>query len=152
MYLATLGITLLATDAIKTYAGYLRPIFYDQCVPDDEYQTCLGGEDVEDARKSFPSGHASISFCGLGLLSFYLERRFGASHFRNGGGEDTQHVKRLAVARILSVLSKTPLLLAGYIAASRIVDNKHHPADVVGGATLGLSVSLWIHNIWYDSP
>jgi diacylglycerol diphosphate phosphatase / phosphatidate phosphatase len=149
VYLASVGLTLLATDFVKVYVGYLRPIFYDQCMPDDEYTRCTG-DDVEDARMSFPSGHASSSFCGLGLLSFYLEKRFGASKFRNAGPELTPPPKSLAIARVLSVMSKAPLLLAGYISTSRIVDNKHHPADVVGGAALGLSMALWIHSIWYE--
>jgi membrane-associated phospholipid phosphatase len=153
VYLATVGITILTTDALKLYVGYLRPIFYDQCVPDEQFQTCTG-EDEQEVRKSFPSGHSSTSFCGLGLLSFYLEKRFGASQFRNVGS-DTSTIapptaKSLAMARMLSVASKTPLLLAGYISTSRLIDNKHHPADVVGGAVLGLSVALWIHNIWYN--
>jgi membrane-associated phospholipid phosphatase len=32
--------------------------------------------------------------------------------------------------------------LSWAIAGSRIVDNKHHPADVVGGFFLGASVAL----------
>ncbi len=148
MYLAAIGITLLATDAVKAYVGYLRPIFYVHCIPDEEYSTCTGDE-AEEARRSFPSGHASISFCGLGLLSFYLEKRFGASTFRNVVAPVVD-AKSLAMARMLSVASKTPLIVAGFIGASRLVDNMHHPADVVGGATLGLSVAYWIHNIWFE--
>ena len=149
MYLAAVGITLLATDAVKAYVGYLRPIFYDHCIPDEDYATCTGDE-ADEGRRSFPSGHASISFCGLGLLSFYLEKRFGASKFRNVVAPVDADSKSLAMARILSVTSKTPLIVAGFIGASRLVDNMHHPADVVGGAALGLSVAYWIHNIWYE--
>lgn len=135
---------------MKVYVGYLRPVFYDICVPDETYTICTSDE-ADEARKSFPSGHASMSFCGLGLLSFYLEKRFGVSRFRTVGPErTTANPKSLVMAKIWSVLSKTPLILAGYISTSRVVDNKHHPADVVGGATLGLSIALWIHNVWYE--
>jgi diacylglycerol diphosphate phosphatase / phosphatidate phosphatase len=133
---------------VKAYVGYLRPIFYDQCIPDENYVACTG-DGAEESRRSFPSGHASSSFCGLGLLSFYLEQRFGASTFRKVMAPDDD-AKSLAMARLLSLASKTPLIAAGFISASRLVDSMHHPADVVGGATLGLSVAYWIHNIWYE--
>lgn len=166
VYLAGIGLTLILTDVIKVYVGYLRPIFYDLCVPDDEYQTCTSGDDENDeARLSFPSGHSSLAFCGLGLFSSYLEQRFGVSKFREqqarGGqhsivpsSETDHHHNRsdhhhpIRLSRIYSILSKAPLLLAGFIATSRIVDNHHFPADVVGGAVLGFSIALWIHNIW----
>ena len=164
VYLAGVGITLLLTNAIKLYVGYLRPIFYDVCVPDDEYETCTSGDD-NSARQSFPSGHSSLSFCGLGLYSCYLEQRFGVSSWRETPAQH-QHSSIpysetdrrsdqmvsgsyiIMLARLSSILSRTPLLLAGFIATSRIVDNHHFPADVVGGSVLGLSIALWIHSIW----
>jgi diacylglycerol diphosphate phosphatase/phosphatidate phosphatase len=158
VYLAGVGLTLLLTDAIKVYVGYLRPIFYDVCVPDEEYQTCTSGDD-DDARQSFPSGHSSLSFCGLGLFSFYLEERFGVSKLRESRHhsivppseiDHQSYQTTIGLARIFSILSKSPLLLAGYIATSRIVDNHHFPADVVGGSVLGFSIALWIHNIWNE--
>jgi membrane-associated phospholipid phosphatase len=39
--------------------------------------------------------------------------------------------------------------VAVFVAASRVADNKHHPADVVGGAVLGTSVSLFVHSLWF---
>ncbi len=157
-YFAALGLTLFVTNGIKNYVGYLRPIFYDICVPDEDYQTCTS-EEVEDARKSFPSGHASISFCGLALLSFYLEGRFGISKLRvptiTSSSIDVERTRpsqhTIFFARVASVLSKSPLLLAIYIAASRVVDNKHFPADVVGGSAIGFSIALWIHGIWEET-
>jgi membrane-associated phospholipid phosphatase len=51
--------------------------------------------------------------------------------------------------RIKSVISYAPLILAGFIAASRVVDNKHFPADVIGGAILGASIAKLVHGVWY---
>ena len=34
-------------------------------------------------------------------------------------------------------------------ALSRVHDNKHHPADVVGGTLLGGIVASLIYSIWY---
>lgn len=159
VYLAAVGLTVLLSDAIKVYVGYLRPIFYEVCVPNETYQICTSDEDVQEARKSFPSGHASLSFCGLGLLSFFLEDSFGVQSLRglqhtavDSIAMDADRLRSfqrtVAFARVASIFCKAPLLLAGYIAASRIVDNKHFPADVVGGSVIGISISWWIHGIW----
>lgn len=162
VYLAAVGLTQLLTDAIKNYVGYLRPIFYEVCIPNATYQTCTSDEDVQGARRSFPSGHASLSFCGLGLLSFFLEVNFGVKSLRGTQyspvdaspadmDADTlrSFQRTVAFARVASILSKSPLILSGFIAASRVVDNKHFPADVVGGSAIGLSIAWWIHGIWW---
>jgi diacylglycerol diphosphate phosphatase/phosphatidate phosphatase len=158
VYGTAIGLTNLLTNFAKLYVGYLRPLFYDVCVPDDAYEYCSSGED-NSARKSFPSGHSSISFCGLGLLSFYLEWRFGVSSLRSWhqdssvvSGEIMVMTQRrpLRLERIKSIFCYAPMLLAGFIATSRIVDNKHFPSDVVGGSILGAAIAKLVHGIWYD--
>lgn len=74
-YCIALGLTGLVTECIKNYVGYLRPIFYDLCQPNDDYSACTNTG--SDFRKSFPSGHASVSFCGLSLLTFYINQHYG---------------------------------------------------------------------------
>jgi diacylglycerol diphosphate phosphatase/phosphatidate phosphatase len=141
------------TNSVKLYVGYLRPVFFDVCEPDGDYEECTSGEDRE-GRLSFPSGHASYSFCGLLLLSLYLERRFGVSRLRlwmhdpSSGQIVMGHKGPLRLARVVSILCYSPMVLAGFIAASRVVDNKHFPADVVGGAVLGGSIASLVHSIW----
>lgn len=144
--------TILLTNSVKLYVGYLRPIFYDLCEPDDEYEECSSGNDRQ-VRLSFPSGHASTAFCGLSLLSFYLERQFGISSLRVLMHHDGRmivlgHSKPPRLARILSIFSYSPMILAGFIAASRLVDNKHFPADVVGGSVLGFAIASFVHGLW----
>jgi hypothetical protein len=83
VYSAAIGTTILVTNSIKLYVGYLRPIFYDQCQPNEDYTACTaddnaGNTDERQLRLSFPSGHASTSFCGMLLFSKFLEQRFGA--------------------------------------------------------------------------
>lgn len=155
MYTTAIGITCLVTSAVKLYVGYLRPIFYDVCVPDDTYEYC-SSEHQNDVRKSFPSGHASISFCGMALLSFFLEGRFGVSSLRmwqqdlaSGEFRLTQ-LRPIQLERIVSICCYAPFLLAFFIAASRVADNKHFPADVVGGAVLGTSVASFVHRVWFS--
>lgn len=150
VYATAIGLTNILTNAIKLYVGYLRPIFYDGCQPDEAYQYCTSGADSSQAvRKSFPSGHSSLAFCGLGLLAYYLEQHFGISKVRErrGGSDGVQPVQ---LERVVSVLSLAPFFFAGFIASSRVVDNKHFPADVVGGSILGASVASFVHRIWYS--
>ena len=155
VYALAIGLTVLITNWIKLYCGYLRPVFYDLCEPNNNYQECTNPKS-KDARLSFPSGHSSLSFCGLSLLSFYLERRFGISSLRVWKVEPSTGLIVMALKspkeglfRIRSVVSYAPMLLAIFIASSRVHDNKHFPADVVGGSLLGGSIALLIHNIWY---
>ena len=154
MYAVACGLTGFTTNIIKNYVGYLRPSFYDLCDPDDNYQECTASGS-DDARKSFPSGHSSYSFCGLTLLTLYLLARFGVysgSAVVQESPDGTilmEYRKPARIKKLYSVLSLIPMAVATFVAASRVVDNKHHPADVVGGAVLGTSMSLFVHGLWY---
>lgn len=177
MYLVTCGIVAISTESVKVYVGYLRPIFYQECVPDANYQYCTEGG--EDFRKSFPSGHASTSFSGLLLFSLFFHTAFGLAKSKkekllkalasvhSQQQEATQGLtaprtvqpndveealyawQEDYVPRLISVASLLPMLLALFIAASRVHDNKHFPADVVGGAVLGSSIAVFVHSLWF---
>ncbi|KAL3917837.1 MAG: hypothetical protein SGARI_007616, partial [Bacillariaceae sp.] len=69
----------MVTNSIKLYVGYLRPIFYDQCQPNEDYTACTASDNTDERqlRLSFPSGHASMAVCGMLLFSKFLEQRFG---------------------------------------------------------------------------
>eukprot|EP00834_Sanchytrium_tribonematis_P009198 NODE_1758_length_613_cov_0.396887.p1 type:complete len:169 gc:universal NODE_1758_length_613_cov_0.396887:611-105(-) len=115
-------------------AGELRPDFLNVCSvdfsksPDFTYLhpynsgKCGNENDlnVMQARQSFPSGHSSMSFAGLTFLSLFIW------HFR---------WKFLLFAKLFATL---PLILAAFIALSRLVDNHHHPFDVIFGSLLGI--------------
>jgi membrane-associated phospholipid phosphatase len=167
VYLVAIALTGLATECIKLYVGYFRPIFYSICNPSDDYSQCTS-DDVNDARKSFLSGHSSLSFAGLGQLFLYIHKRFGvpsvtsspvksivthdeeiAMPSSSSVQDDTAHAGQLRKARLCSILALIPMALAVYIAASRIVDNRHHPADVVGGSVLGASLTIFVHGLWF---
>jgi len=68
------------TEFIKNYVGYLRPIFFSECHPDNDYETCTNEDfDLQELHKSFISGHASFAFWGCTLFTTFLERTFGLS-------------------------------------------------------------------------
>ena len=50
--------------------------------------------------------------------------------------------------RILSILAASPMFLATFVATSRIHDGKHHPADVVGGAMIGIACAVFAYGLW----
>merc|ERR1712194_536274 len=110
---------------------------------------------------SFPSNHSGWSFCGMMLLSLYLEQNFGLSScpsrkwFRssNANHQKKQDFLRrrniLALYRMTSFLCYSPILFAVFCAASRVVDNRHFPSDVIGGSVLGSSVASLVFGIWF---
>ncbi|XP_026147094.1 phospholipid phosphatase 3-like isoform X3 [Carassius auratus] len=127
------------TDIAKVSVGRLRPHFLDVCKPDfsaincslgyiTEY-TCTGNQSkVEEARKSFFSGHASFSLYTMLYLAFYLQSRFT---WRG--------------ARLLRPLVQfTLLMMAFYTGLSRVSDHKHHPTDVLAGFAQGALVAYCI--------
>lgn len=183
IYLVAFAITMSTTELVKNYVGYLRPIFYEKCEPNEDYTACTSS-DTNDVRKSFPSGHASSSFCGLLLLyvtnelekvnecewysssahkcfsysfpishlskrTLYLHYRFGVPGYKSAGTSALKpYTEDPRFYRLASIVSLLPMILAVFIAASRVHDNKHHPADVVGGALLGGSVANYVHGLW----
>ncbi|XP_076009253.1 phospholipid phosphatase 3 isoform X2 [Genypterus blacodes] len=132
------------TDIAKVSVGRMRPHFLDVCNPDFSTincslgyitsYTCNGPESkVQEARKSFFSGHASFSMYTMLYLAFYLQSRFS---WRG--------------ARLLRpLLQFTLLMMAFYTGLSRVSDHKHHPTDVLAGFVQGALVAYCI--VYYVS-
>ncbi|XP_030627353.1 phospholipid phosphatase 3 [Chanos chanos] len=127
------------TDIAKVSVGRMRPHFLDVCRPDFSTincslgyitnYTCRGLESkVQEARKSFFSGHASFSMYTMLYLTFYLQSRF------------TWRGARL----LRPLLQFTLLMMAFYTGLSRVSDHKHHPTDVLAGFAQGALVAYCI--------
>ena len=194
-YCVAITVTSITTEFIKNYVGYLRPIFFQQCNPDEQYETCQDMEEsgdhveIRELHKSFVSGHASFAFVGGTLLTLFLERTFGLSSVeaavyhqmpnysqlsndnlsteeamqpismnistpqpsRNNSGSvywTVAYRKDPGLRRLGSILALLPMLVSIWAACTRLVDNMHFPADVVGGAILGASVAVYCHPLW----
>jgi hypothetical protein len=52
-------------------------------------------------------------------------------------------------SKFIFLLSFTPLLLSTYCAASRLVDNWHHPSDILAGMVIGLVCAIVSYHSWY---
>ncbi|XP_021727092.1 putative lipid phosphate phosphatase 3, chloroplastic isoform X2 [Chenopodium quinoa] len=139
-------ITGVITDAIKDGVGRPRPDFYWRCFPDgqDLYDPlgdviCNGDPAViKEGHKSFPSGHTSWSFAGLGFLSFYLSAKIQV--FDQKG-----HAGKLCVVFL-------PLLMAALVGVSRVDDYWHHWQDVFAGGLLGLFISFVCYLQFFPPP
>ena len=76
--LVAIGLSELVTQTFKLHDGRLRPNFYAMCGFNTQTLSCDNGEDMEmEARMSFPSGHSSLSFCGMMVLTLFLVGRVG---------------------------------------------------------------------------
>ncbi|XP_066371618.1 lipid phosphate phosphatase 2-like [Miscanthus floridulus] len=140
-------ITAVLTDAIKDGVGRPRPNFFWRCFPDGlpEYDNvtraaiCHGDPAVvKEGYKSFPSGHTSWSFAGLGFLSWYLAGKIKAFDRRG-------HVAKLCIVAL-------PLLLASMVAVSRVDDYWHHWQDVFTAGVLGLVVASFCYLQFFPPP
>uniref|UniRef100_A0ACD5VZ47 Uncharacterized protein n=1 Tax=Avena sativa TaxID=4498 RepID=A0ACD5VZ47_AVESA len=140
-------ITGVLTDAIKDAVGRPRPDFFWRCFPDgipvyDNVTTeviCNGiASVIKEGHKSFPSGHTSWSFAGLGFLSWYL------------AGKITVFDRRGHVAKLCVVI--LPLLIAAMVAISRVDDYWHHWQDVFAGGILGVVVASICYLQFFPPP
>lgn len=82
--LVTLALSSLITDIIKNAVGRPRPDLISRCKPEKgtaehllvTFAVCTqtNGHILEEGWRSFPSGHSSFAFGGLGYLSLYVVR------------------------------------------------------------------------------
>ncbi|CAJ1423317.1 unnamed protein product [Effrenium voratum] len=122
----------------KNYVGYWRPYFYHMCGWDGK--ECTNTND--EARRSFPSGHSSTSFCAMLFTSLFLLGKVAGLRPKPMIPLPLGH---LDLTNLLLLLALVPTCLAFWVAASRVRENDHHPADVVAGAMIG---SAWAA-LWY---
>jgi diacylglycerol diphosphate phosphatase/phosphatidate phosphatase len=117
LYAVALGSTLIITEVMKRYVGRLRPNFYEYCGFQTETLVCTNTEEKQDWRMSFPSGHSSTTFCGCVLLVRYAWSYITITF--------TDPIKR----RCWLMVALSPLLVAYFVAASRVYDNYHFVGD-----------------------
>eukprot|EP00899_Mesostigma_viride_P003161 jgi/Mesvir1/12846/Mv05878-RA.1 len=141
-YWITLLFCDILTSILKLTFGRLRPSFIAACKPDytllpaelrDDpsawitFNICTADEwDVMQARRSFPSGHASSSSCGAFFVAWFLEATFRSSS-----------AKSVTRASLCSWFQMVPLGVACFFAGSRYSDNKHHLGDLISGFVIG---------------
>jgi membrane-associated phospholipid phosphatase len=114
---------------------------------------------LDDGRKSFPSGHTSAAFASMTVQSLFVINALvrivtaqpqsaaqGGANSRSGLWD---YLWQMSVDRnaVLSVLVFAPQLWAFAVGASRMLDNKHYPLDVICGLILGAGCALVIYRM-----
>lgn len=134
--LESVGYTLILTNMLKLLIGRPRPYFKSVC---ESYTTpdgylCTGKANlVNEARKSFPSGHSSTAFSCFLYLALYMAMRMRLTSPSTGFKSS-----KLLVASI-------PICIASFVAASRVLDNHHNYDDILAGTVLGslIAIGVW---------
>lgn len=145
MVILALMVTSILTEVGKIYGGQHRPWFLLACNPDfskinctDQFgnpllideSNCRPNDTTAliEARKSWPSGHASTIFCGmiLSLLVVYYMPTLKASI-------------GIRVSAMMALFA-----FAVIVGLSRISDYFHRWFDVISGAILGSAISVFV--------
>ncbi|KAF8631439.1 hypothetical protein AX17_005116 [Amanita inopinata Kibby_2008] len=158
---ATLGLILsLATTGsitqfVKITVGRPRPDIIDRCKPPagatdppfglTSWTICTQTDNgiLRDGFRSFFSGHSSLSFAGLGFLSFYLA---GKMHLFDKRGHTGK-----------TWLALSPFSGAALVAISRTMDYRlalhylDHWQDVLIGSIIGTTLAYFSYRQYYPS-
>lgn len=146
-----LGMSEGTVQMLKAYVGRLRPNFYSLCQFDPSILECTASyKHCLESRQSFPSGHSSFSFTGMGVLTLFLLGRYAAtSNSSNVVGGTSSSAGTQGQRRGIVIASFIPLLYATFVASSRLVDNWHHPSDIIAGSLIGLFFAIVGYHLWY---
>ncbi|KAL8372510.1 hypothetical protein RB595_002035 [Gaeumannomyces hyphopodioides] len=164
--LVGLAVTTLVTDVVKNAVGRPRPDLLARCKPaadtpqgvlvDWTVCTETAHHLLHDGWRSFPSGHSSFSFAGLGYAALFLagQLRVFAARGLDDGGDDATAAERTVQAHAgndlgRALLCLAPLLGAAMIAISRCQDYRHDVYDVCTGALLGFVVAYWSYRRYW---
>ncbi|KAH3674320.1 hypothetical protein WICMUC_003392 [Wickerhamomyces mucosus] len=141
-FFSTSIITLAIVSVLKNWLSQPRPDFISRCQVDYKViqnfkniykisDICQGDVlKIEEGLRSTPSGHSASSFAGLNYLSVYLFSKF-------------QNISVFSL-----ILGYSPLVLATYIATTRLSDFKHSLFDISFGCTIGVVISLYIWKLF----
>lgn len=135
------------TEVIKNAVGRPRPDLLSRCKPHArtaadklvEFSVCTEPDShtLKEGWRSFPSGHASFSFAGLGFLTLFMCGQM--------------HVFRPRADLARGLLALAPLLGATMIAISRFQDYRHDVYDVTCGAVLGFAIAYFSYMRYFPS-
>lgn len=148
--LLSVSLTTVFTQVVKVCVGRPRPDLIDRCQPVEGATnaavyglatvaicTVQSGHIIDDGFKSFPSGHSSFAWAGLGYFALYLS---GKMHLFDHRGYTVKAWVAIA-----------PLIGATLIAVSRTMDYRHHATDVIAGSILGALIAFTTYHLYYPS-
>ncbi|MBW0528399.1 hypothetical protein O181_068114 [Austropuccinia psidii MF-1] len=149
----SLTMALVITVSVKVTVGRPRPDMLARCQPSPQAisnmtsrlgksnsSICtapVNSKEFQDGFRSFPSGHSSTAWSGLGYLAIYLAGKL--------------NLLRNRIHSIKLWIPVTPLLGATLIAVSRTMDYRHHWQDVLVGSLIGLITAWFSYRLYYPS-
>ncbi|KAJ8920440.1 hypothetical protein NQ315_005308 [Exocentrus adspersus] len=126
------GINAFLTVILKLIVGRPRPNFFLRCFPDGvgtQVEDCTGDYGGQmDARKSFPSAHASFLFTGMVYVTCYIFHEFDFSQ---------------------PFFARGVLFFSGINTATCRCD-AFFKSDVIGGALIGTGIALFVFYHYQD--
>jgi len=160
--IGSIFLTTFITDVVKNAVGRPRPDLISRCKPvtttpkdvlvDISVCTETDHHTLHDGWRSFPSGHSSFAFSGLGFLALFFAGQM--------------HVFRPRTDLTRALLTISPLIGAALIAISRCEDYRsvtitfskerttndfrsHDVYDVTCGSILGMSIAYFSYRRYY---
>jgi membrane-associated phospholipid phosphatase len=158
------------TQLLKLYIQRKRPNFFALC---DFERTVLKVCTAEPASRileanfSCPSGHSSLAACGMTFLALHMVANIIAltplsSLSLSSTSPVVSHFPTCLLCRrwMMNFISQRKQLSclvvvigtsswAMFVGASRVVDQWHHPSDVVAGLVLGCFCSVVAYHAWF---
>lgn len=124
LYLETMAVTAVLTELTKVTTRRIRPWVYNEHVP-------LEQKRGKDAKKSFFSGHTSLSFAGAVLCAKVYSDYHPNSRFK-------------------PYIWAGTIGLASTVAYWRVRAGQHFPSDVIVGALVGSAAAFCIPELHKD--
>lgn len=133
------------TDVVKNTVGRPRPDLLARCkarpgtssheLVDWHVCTETNHHTLHDGFRSFPSGHSSFSWAGLGYLSLFLAGQL--------------HALRRSRGLACAVVAALPAIGAALITISRTQDYRHDVFDVIAGTAIGAACAWFCYRRYF---
>lgn len=168
-FCTAIGLSEGSTQMLKLYIQRKRPNFFALCDFDKIQKMCKAEPArILEANFSCPSGHSSLAACGMTFLALHVVAKI-ISLPSSSTTSSTSPVRNFSIipgcgcscstmlTAIVSQRKQCSCLLvvmlasswAMFVGASRIVDQWHHPSDVVAGVLLGCFCALVAYHVWF---
>ena len=139
-FITAIGVSEGATQILKLYIQRRRPNFFALCGFQANLLQCTAPlNKIKEANFSFPSGHSSLSACAMTFVALYLVGKIA--------GHPALSTSQKRFFGLFSTV--IPLGWSLFVGASRIVDQWHHPSDVLAGLMLGSISAVVVYHAWY---
>lgn len=126
---------------------------------------CTRTDLLKDGFRSFPSGHASLSACGMVYLTLYLAGKMRVWDHKGLSLKSWILLAPLSIAALVAISRSVSLpLLASragpclpVLTVARrcllrhsLCDYRHHPTDVLAGSLLGTCIGSYTYSLYYQ--